>query len=88
MSDLMSAPFDLGLGAIVQAKVIAYNVIGDSLTSLPGSGATVAITVNPDPPVSLARDNLLTSPTQITLTWLAGNSNGGYPVIDYRVSTD
>jgi hypothetical protein len=63
MADLMMAPFNLGLGAIVQAKVTANNVIGDSLTSVSGSGAVVAITVNPDPPVSLLRDNLLTSPT-------------------------
>lgn len=88
MTDLMSDPFNLGLGVIVQAKVVAFNVIGDSLASLPGSGAVIAITVSPDPPISLARNNLLTSPTQITLTWQAGNSNGGYPVIDYRVSTD
>ena len=88
MTDLNGPPLNLGIGASVFAKVIAYNVIGNSIQSLAGNGAIVKFTVLPDAPLNLARNNLLTSPTQITLTWQAGPSNGGYPVLDYSVFSD
>jgi len=46
--------YNLAWGAIVQAKVVAFNLYGDSLNSTLG-GAAVIITY-PDAPVSLAED--------------------------------
>jgi hypothetical protein len=48
----------------------------------------VKLTVLPDPPINLMRNNLLTSPSKITFSWEQGASDGGYPIIDYQVSTD
>ena len=57
-----------------------------SSQSVPGNGAV--ITTNPDAPVSLANVALVTDASKIGLTWSAGASNGGTPVIDYRISWD
>ena len=42
----------------------------------------------PDPPVSFAEDITEKTGTKIGLTWAEGASNGGTPVIDYRLSFD
>jgi hypothetical protein len=41
---------------------------------------------NPDAPVSLANNAVVTKGNQIGLTWIEGLANGGSVVIDYRVS--
>jgi hypothetical protein len=88
ISALQAAPFNLGLGESIYAKVIAYNVIGNSPDSTSGNGAVISIVVAPDAPISLARDSTTTTTSQIGLTWSDGASDGGADVEDYRVSYD
>lgn len=33
LADLVAAPFDLGLGAVIEVKLLAYNYYGDSAYS-------------------------------------------------------
>lgn len=44
------------------------------------------ILTNPAVPVSLANDPGVTSGTQIGLTWTAPPTDGGTPVIDYKLT--
>lgn len=88
VSVFQAEPFNLGLGESIYAKVIAYNIIGDSPESIPGNGAIVSIVVAPDAPINLLRDNSATTTSKIGLTWSDGASDGGAEVLDYRVSYD
>lgn len=54
--------------------------------SAAGNGAI--ITTNPDAPINLANNPLVTKSNQIGFTWSAGAANGGTPVIDYRINFD
>jgi hypothetical protein len=81
LSTLQGPPFNLEYGAAVLVKVIAFNSVGDGPQSAVGGNA-VSATV-PNAPVNLARSDLLTSVSQISLTWEDGDFDGGSPVIDY-----
>jgi hypothetical protein len=85
---LMLAPYRLTTGTSVFAKIVAINEMGESLPSEGGNGAVLKLSVVPDAPVSLARDNENTWEGQITITWQDGASNGGQPVDYYRISHD
>lgn len=74
---MQAAPFSLDLADSVLARVTAYNIIGSSELSDSGNGAVIAITISPDAPVNLLRDDSQTSPTQVGLTWEDGAYNGG-----------
>jgi hypothetical protein len=87
-SALALAPFELVSGTSVYAKVVAVNNIGDSASSLAGNGAVFTWSYVPDAPVSLARDSITTTTTQIGLLWNAGASNGGQAILDYRIWYD
>ena len=54
--------------------------------SAAGNGAII-LTI-PDAPVLLANAPLITRSNQIGITWSAGATNGGTPVIDYRINFD
>ena len=56
---LTSAPYSLILGDSVYAKVVAYNIYGDSVSSDAGNGATIVLV--PNPPVSLADNTTVTN---------------------------
>jgi len=84
ITTLMASPYSLNWGDSVYAKVKATNIVGDSSTSSEGNGAVIL--TNPDAPVTLANNAATTSATTIAMTWSAGSSNGGTPVIDYRVN--
>ena len=86
MSTLQGPPFNLAYGAAVLVKVIAFNTIGDGPTSAVGGTAVSATT--PSAPVSLARYDLLTSTSQISLTWQDGDFNGGAPILDFQIQYD
>jgi len=75
-------------GTSVFAKVTAFNAMGSSAISTEGNGAILKLSVTPDPPVNLARDNLNTFAGQITLTWADGPYNGGQAVDYYQVLHD
>jgi hypothetical protein len=70
----------------VVARIVATNFYGDSPYSPSGSGAVMIIM--PDAPINLANNLAVTNKQTIGITWTNGYSNGGSPVIDYRVSYD
>lgn len=88
ISVLLGTPFNMGLESSVWAKVSAINVIGMGDYSPTGNGAVISMSYVPDAPVSLARDEVNTNLEQVSLTWSDGASNGGQPILDYRVSFD
>ena len=73
-------------GSSVHAKVVAYNVYGDSDESPVGNGAIIL--TSPDPPVNLAEVVALRAADSITVSWEDGISDGGDSVVDYRLSSD
>jgi hypothetical protein len=81
---LKSTPFNLEWGVEVYAKTIAVNYYGDSIASLEGNGAII-LTV-PDAPTDQANNAVVTSGSQIGLTWNQGVMNGGTPVIDFKIA--
>jgi hypothetical protein len=70
----------------VSAKVVAYNVYGDSDESDVGNGALIL--TNPDPPISLAEVVASRTADSITIEWSQGYSDGGTAILDYRLSSD
>lgn len=77
MSIMLGAPYMLTMGDSVYAKVSAINIVGPSEFSLPGNGAVITMSYPPDAPVNVARNNALTTKTQISFSWQDGASNGG-----------
>jgi len=65
-------------------KVNARNQVGYGADSAEVAILCVGV---PDAP-SLDLDDTLTTETKIVLNWADGASSGGYPIIDYRISTD
>ena len=83
---MRTTPFDLVWGQSVYAKVIAYNMYGDSDISDAGNGAVIFTFA--DAPLDLAEDPSKRTASSITVTWSEGANNGGSTVTDYRVSYD
>lgn len=79
-------PFYLEWGSSVYVKVIATNIVGNSIESSEGNGAII-VTV-PDSPINIANVPATTNGNQIGLTWSPGLVDGGSPLIDYRISYD
>lgn len=73
----MAAPFNLQRGTSVFAKVLARNVMGQSAYSTAGNGAILKLSVVPDAPVNLLRNDEFTLSGQVSITWSDGLSNGG-----------
>jgi len=80
---LIIAPYNLVLAESIYVKVVATNFYGDSPQSLAGNGAQMQLV--PDAPISLANNKAVTDAFKIGLTWKAGASDGGSPVLDYTV---
>jgi len=87
-AELTVAPYTLSQGTSIFARLTAVNEIGESVPSDAGNGATLFISSVPDAPVGLAREAVTTTTTQIGLLWNPGSSDGGQPVIDYRIWYD
>ena len=51
-------------------------------------GGTGIILTKPDPPLALNENTAVRTATNIGLVWSEGTSNGGTPVIDYRIWYD
>lgn len=83
---LQAAPFSLPWGSSIYAKIIATNIYGSSANSDEGNGAII-LTI-PDTPINFANNAVLTSASQISLTWEDGPSDGGTSIISYRISFD
>jgi len=86
ITSLRSEPFNLAFGSSIYAKVLAFNIYGDSLMSAEGNGAII-LTV-PNPPVSLSEVYSERTATSIGISWSDGALNGGATVLDYTVSYD
>jgi len=86
ISTLIVTPYSLPWGSNIYAKVIAYNIYGDSPISEPGFEAII-LTI-PDAPVDLAETVTARTQNSITFTWSPGSADGGAPVLDYRISYD
>jgi hypothetical protein len=84
VSTLGGAPFSLDWGTSVFAKVVAYNVYGDSEISDAGNGAIIITYA--DAPLDLLETISERTSSTITFTWSEGLLNGGSTVIDYQVS--
>jgi len=68
-------------GSSIYAEIVAINLLGNSIMSLPGNGAIIL--TYPDAPVNFEEDLNWRSATTIGLLWSDGPSDGGSPVIDY-----
>jgi hypothetical protein len=71
------------IGDLIIARVLAVNFYGESDYSDPGSGAKARRT--PDVPFNLDNLDSITDADSIGLSWFPGPSNGGTPVVDYRI---
>jgi len=78
------APYYLIWGSSIYAKVIAKNIIGNSVESLAGNGAIIL--TYPDVPINLANVPSVTKSSQIGILWNEGTQNGGSSVIDYTTT--
>lgn len=78
-----AGPFSLVLGDAVRATVEATNIKGTSSPSAVGDGATIIAV--PDAPTSLQEDTAQRTATSLALQWTAPASDGGSPVLDYRI---
>jgi hypothetical protein len=86
LASLTQLPYSLTLGSSIDAKVIAYNIYGDSAYSDIGSGAFIVLV--PDAPISMANLLDVTNVLRIGLEWEEGVSDNGKPVEDYIVAYD
>jgi hypothetical protein len=86
VSILINEPFSLTWGSSVVAKVVAYNLYGDSLISESGNGAVIITYA--DAPVNLKETISARTASSISFSWTSGFNNGGSSVTDYRVSYD
>lgn len=86
LTELYASPFSMILGDHIYATITANNLYGSSLSSVPGDGA--AIVYLPDAPLYLANNPAQTNANQIGITWSPGISNGGRPILDYKIWYD
>lgn len=74
---LMQTPYSLSPGTSVFVKVSSINVMGESALSTAGNGAILKLSVVPDAPIALARNDEYTWSGQATVTWNDAASDGG-----------
>jgi len=86
LSKLITSPFNLLKGYSIFIKVVATNAYGNSIISEPGNGGVIVLV--PDAPRNLANNPSLTSNSIISFTWSDGASDGGTPILDYRITYD
>jgi hypothetical protein len=86
LSLLTTGPYNLILGDSIFAKLVAINFYGESIESDAQNGAVILLV--PSAPLNLADDEANTSASVISFSWENGESTGGSPVIDYRISYD
>jgi hypothetical protein len=81
---LTASPYNLILGDSVYAKLVANNFYGESIESDAQNGAVILLV--PSAPLNLADDEPNTTASVISFSWENGESTGGSPVLDYRIS--
>jgi hypothetical protein len=82
IATLREEPYSLEWGASIYIKVLATNIVGSSAYTIGNDAILVTI---PDAPVNLADVPEITSHTEVGLSWEDGYSDGGSPIIDYRI---
>jgi hypothetical protein len=83
ISVLRDAPFGYKWGQEIYVEVKAVNRIGESE---PTEAHDAVILSKPDAPFGLYSDSSITDTSKISIAWYNGRSDGGHPIIDYRVS--
>lgn len=86
LDTLIVPPYSHVLDEEVWVKLIAINYYGESLISEPGNDGLVKL--DPDAPVNLDNNPLVTDHTKIMFLWDEGASNGGIQVLDYFIYYD
>jgi hypothetical protein len=69
------------------AKIIAFNIIGESDVSEQGTGSEVFVPVIPGAPISLQPSPSEITKTTASFTW-SDSTDGGKPIIDYKILSD
>lgn len=67
LSVLTASPFNLVLGDSIDVQIIAWNIYGNSSSSVIGSGANIVVL--PSAPFNFANVASITLATQIGLSW-------------------
>lgn len=80
----VSSLYGLAWGEEVYAKIVAYNIYGNSAESVL-SNPTVLM-ADSDVPINLQENIALRSFTQVAFTWQDGLNNNGSPIVSYTVS--
>ena len=86
VTTLRGAPFNLPWGSSVHAKVVAFNIYGDSEESDSGNGAVIITYA--DAPYGLTETVASRAADSITFSWTEGAANGGSAVTGYKISSD
>lgn len=86
VTTLLDAPFEIPWGSEIWARVKAFNIIGESIFSVPGNDAVILSV--PSAPTNLVDVPEITNGFQIGLQWFAPQLTGGVEIIDYRVYSD
>jgi hypothetical protein len=71
----------------IVAKVTQINVIGESDMSDEGTGSSIFVPVEPEPPINLLENQSEITKTTVSFVWSDGE-NGGKPILDYKVEYD
>lgn len=82
LTTLRADPYNLVLYDDIYIKIISINSYGESFQSNAGNNAYLQLV--PDAPI-LTNDEVVTNANEIGITWVEGASNGGDPVIDYKL---
>lgn len=82
LTTLRADPYNLVLYDGIYIKIISINSYGESFQSNAGNNAYLQLV--PDAPI-LTNDEVVTNANEIGITWVEGASNGGDPVIDYKL---
>ena len=83
---LQASPFSLVLGDLVQARIRAVNLVGESVDSSQNTAGALIETVPSAPPVAPRRDPLTTM-TSLVVDYeaLTGSAIGGTPVLSMEL---
>lgn len=84
ITSLIVAPYSLVISDGVYAKISATNEKGTSAYSSQGNGGMIISA--PDAPINLAENISDRTTSTLGITWSPGAFNGGFVILDYRVS--